>query len=73
MFVLQEGPNVVLQNVQYAMPSRLCFVTSSVAVEGSNNGTSWTAATGVDTLGAWVGSLYLRCPTSNALVVCKKS
>lgn len=71
-FLIPVGtPTVILQNVQYACPARLTFVTSSVAIEGSNNGTSWTAITGADTVGANLASVYVRCPTANALIVAK--
>jgi len=66
------GPaTVILQNVQYALPAKLVYLTASVPVEGSNNGTSWTAMTGADTTGVNAGSLFVRCPSANALVVCK--
>jgi hypothetical protein len=61
----------LLQNVQYALPPKLVFITSSVAVESSIDGTVWTAATGANTTGIMIGALFVRCPTANAVVVCK--
>lgn len=64
-------PTTILQNVQYALPARLTFLTSSVAVEQSLNGTTWSAVTGAETTGSNAGGVFLRCPSANALVVCK--
>lgn len=66
------GPQTtILQNVAYALPSRACFIMSSVAIEWSNDGTTWAALTGANTTGVNVGAMFIRCPTANAVVTCK--
>ena len=60
------------QNEVYALSSEVTFVTSSIALETSLNGTVWTALANSLT-GAVTGSVFIRCPTGNALVICKEA
>ena len=63
-------PTQILQNIVYALPNRAALVLSSVALEVSQDGSTWVAAptstTGMQTAGAFV-----RCPTAAALVTVK--
>lgn len=63
---------VMLQNVEYALPSIVCFVQSSVVIESSMNGTTWSELTGANTIGLMTGARLIRCPSANAALVCKK-
>ena len=64
-------PTAMLQNVTYALPARLCHITSSVAVEVSSNATVWSALTGANTTGVLTSGSFLRCPTAVCVVTCK--
>jgi hypothetical protein len=61
-------PVTLTQNVSYALPARLCFVTSSAALEFSNDESTWTALTGANTTGVNSGARFVRCPASTAVV-----
>jgi hypothetical protein len=62
----------ILQNIQYGLPATLCFVQSSVAIESSVDGSAWAALTGANTIGVVCAAGFIRCPTANAVVICKK-
>jgi hypothetical protein len=64
-------PTSIAQNVVYALPTVLCFLSSSVAIEGSLDGTTWTALTGANTTGVYAGVAFVRCPTAAAIVNCE--
>lgn len=57
-----------VQNNIYALPSKRCHVTSSAALEYSLDQTTWTAATGANTVGMEVSAGFLRCPGGAAKV-----
>ena len=64
-------PATIAQNVVHALPARACFIMSSVAIEWSNDGTTWAALTGANTTGVTTGATFIRCPTASAVVTCK--
>lgn len=61
-------PVALVQNVSYALPSKICFVTSSAALEFSNNESTWAALTGANTTGVSTGAAFVRCPGGAASV-----
>lgn len=65
------GPaTTITQNIAYALPSKKVRVTSSLAVQTSMDGSTWTALTGAETTGAETGAVFLRCAVGNAIVTC---
>lgn len=64
-------PWTLIQGVAYALPSRVCLVQSSAALEVSADGTTWSALTGANTVGAQSGAAFIRSPVGNATVTCK--
>ena len=46
-------PTVLTQNVVYALPARLSFITSNAAIDISVNNSTWTALTNANTTGAY--------------------
>jgi len=73
-FSLSPGESTLcLQNVAYALPATYCFIQSSLAMETSLDGsTGWAALTGANTTGVGASGGFIRCPTANATVICKK-
>jgi hypothetical protein len=72
-FCLQPGEVFpMLQNVEYGLPSYPVFVQSSVAIESSNDGTTWAALTGANTTGILCGARAVRCPTAASSITIKK-
>jgi hypothetical protein len=64
-------PTILTQNLEYALPARLVYVTSAIAVEISPNGVVWDPLTNADTVGAYTSAQYIRCTTGSPTVVCK--
>jgi hypothetical protein len=62
---------IMLQNVEYALPPKLVYVTTSAAVDVSVNGVAWSALTNANTVGAYTGAAYIRCTTAQPTIVCK--
>ena len=60
------------QNEVYALPVKLCLVTSSHNIDTSLDGVNWTALTGAVS-GAVTGSKFVRCTTANATILCKEA
>jgi hypothetical protein len=66
------GPStLILQNVVYALPAKLCTILSSAAIDGSTDGSTWSAITGANTVGASTAASFIRCTTGNTTVTCK--
>jgi hypothetical protein len=63
-------PTTILQNVVYALPNRAALVLSSVALDVSQDGTTWVAAPS-STTGLQTAGVFIRCPTAGALVTVK--
>lgn len=59
------------QNVVYGLPSKLCYVQSSLAVESSVDGTTWAALTGANTVGVACAGSWIRCTTGAPVVIVK--
>lgn len=71
MIGLSYGETTPLnQNEVYGLPPGLCFVLSSVAIEHSADGTTWTAFTGANTVGAQTAAKFIRCTTGAAQARC---
>ena len=69
---LTIGPaHDILQNVVYAMPSKIVRIHSLAAVEISVDASVWDALTGAETVGAEAASVFIRCPGGNTTVVLK--
>lgn len=67
------GPaNALTEDEVYALPARLVWLTSSVALEytSGTTGGSFAALTG-STTGVQVGAGFVRCTTAAARVYCK--
>lgn len=70
--LLVGPPNALTEDEVYALPARLVWLTSTVALEytaGTIGGT-FAALTG-STTGVQVGAGFVRCTTAAALVRCK--
>ena len=64
----------MVQNTVYALPASRCFVKSSVAIEVSDLvGGTFAALTGANTTGVETSSLFVRCTTAAATLICKKA
>lgn len=63
-------PATILQNIVYALPNVACMILSSVALEVSQDGTTWVAAP-TSTSGMQTAGVFIRCPTAGALVTVK--
>lgn len=63
-------PTTITQNIVYALPTKQVLVNSSLAVQVSLDGTTWTNLTGAETSGAVTGQTFIRCTVGNALVNC---
>jgi len=61
----------ITQNVVYSLPTRLCYVTSSAAVDISVDNSTWNALTGANTVGAYTSAQFIRCTTASPVVLCK--
>lgn len=60
------------QNEVYALPARLVFVKSSVAIEAADtSGGSFAALTGANTTGVNCAGGFVRCTTASATIRCK--
>jgi hypothetical protein len=58
----------ILQNVVYNLPAASCDIRSSVAIEGSHDGSTFAALTGAETTGVRGTVKCIRCTTGNANV-----
>lgn len=65
-------PNDLTQNVVYALPARMVFLTSSAALEicSGTVGGSFAALSG-GTTGTNVSAGFVKCTTGSAVVRCK--
>lgn len=61
----------ISQNVAYALPPKLCFVQSTVAIDSSADGTTWAALTGANTTGVNCAAAWIRCTTASPFVMVK--
>lgn len=66
-------PTSVLQNQVVGLPSKLCFIQSTVAIDGSVDGTTWVAMTGANTTGVNSGARFARCTTAAVSILAKKA
>jgi hypothetical protein len=64
-------PTTIAQNAVYSLPTVLCFISSSVAIEASLDGTTWAALAGANTTGVYCGAAFVRCPTAAAIINCE--
>ena len=64
-------PVVMTQNVVYALPATQVMVQASAAVDVSSDGTTWSALTGANTVGANTAAAFIRCTTTNPTVTLK--
>jgi hypothetical protein len=72
-FCLSPGEvQAIAQNVEYALPSFLVYIQSSVAIESTSDGTTWGALTGANTVGVLCAARAIRCPTASASIICKR-
>lgn len=63
-------PTTIPQNIVHALPNRSCMILSSVALEVSQDGTTWVAAP-TSTTGMQTAGVFVRCPTASAIVTAK--
>jgi hypothetical protein len=71
--LLSIGTTVTLvQNLAYALPARVTFLTASAAVEVSLDGTVWSALAGATT-GVATGSNFIRSTLVNTVVICRNA
>ena len=70
---LLVGPaNALTEDIVYALPARLVFVTSSVALETSaTTGGGWVAQAGTATTGVYLSGGFVRSTAASAVVYCK--
>lgn len=64
-------PTIIAQTTAYALPSRGCFIQSTVALEVSVDGTAYTTLAS-STTGTQTGATFVRCTTAPATVIVKK-
>jgi hypothetical protein len=64
-------PQTLVQSVVYALPSKLHYIHSTLAVEISPDGTTWDALTNADTVGAYSSGSFIRCTTGAPVVSIK--
>lgn len=68
---LQLGVATLLTpSITYALPTKLSYVTSTLALEHSVDGTTWAALTGANTVGCFCGSNFIKSAGA-ASVICK--
>lgn len=69
MDVIAVGPaTAITQNVVYGLPARAGRLHSIAAVEISDDNSTWTAATGANTVGLDTAAQFVRCTTGNTTV-----
>ena len=62
----------IAQNVVYATPAIACMVSSSVVLEISMDGTTFTAMlVSAVSSAVLVAAPFIRCPSASAIVICK--
>lgn len=65
------GPaQTITQNIANALPARQVRIVSTVALEVSVDGSSWSALAN-STTGTDVTGVFVRCTTASPLVVCR--
>jgi len=66
-------PTTILQNQVVGLPSRLSFIQSTVAIDGSVDGVTWVAMTGANTTGVSSPARFARCTTAGVTILCKRA
>ena len=70
--VLSIGyPIALTQNQVYAVPGRLVHIFASAAIEISDDGVTFVAATGANTVGIFCSAAFLRCTGTTGIVTLK--
>lgn len=69
---LLVGPaNHLTEDVVYALPARLVYLTSNVALQISNTAGGGFGALANSTSGTYVSGGFVQCSTAAAIVYCK--
>jgi hypothetical protein len=66
-------PTLLTQNVPIALPNKLVFISSTLAIESSLDNSTWAALTGANTTGVNTVARFIRCTTGAPTVLCKRA
>jgi hypothetical protein len=62
-------PTTIAQTTAVALPTRLCSITATTAIQFSADGTIWTADIAASTTGtSCAGAAFVRCTTGSSII-----
>jgi len=65
-------PITIAQTTAYALPTRLCSILATTAVQFSADGSTWTADVTASTTGvSCAGAAFVRCTTASSTITCR--